>query len=242
MRKYFMFNLQLFNEPAGGPTPPATPPGTPPAAPNPPATPPAAPPVEPTPPAAPFATFPDEASFMERMKREGKKQFGEFIKGLGFEKEDDLKAIISSHNENLEKNKTDLQKAQEAAANSQKERDSLSLQLNNTLRTTEAKLLAVELGVKPERVDYLMKLSNIDAVEVKDGIVDKAALKAALEKTLTDLPELKALPGSSSGGQNFQQPGTGGAQLLTMDVINNMSPAEYEKRRDEVMAFLNKGK
>ena len=190
----------------------------------------------------PFAVFPDEASFMSRVGRESKKQLKEMLKGFGLDDEKALKSIIDSHKENIEKSKTELEKEREKATALQTERDKALERANSVLRTTEAKLQAVTLGVKPEKVDYLLRLADISDVEVDDkGQVDSAALKAKLESVLTDLPELKGkTTAPSKGGNQFS--GDPDKKLLTMDVIRNMSTKEAEERMDEIMEFLSKNK
>jgi len=189
----------------------------------------------------PFVSFPDEASFMSRIKREGSKQIGDFLKTLGFEKQEDLKAILDTHNANVEASKTELQKAQDRAKNLETERNTAIEHANAVLRKADAKLQAAALGIKPERVDFALKLASIDAVEVKDGVVDSAAIKAALETVLKDLPELKGVAVPPSGGGEFNGGSNGGGKPpLTMELIQNMSVAESEARLPEIMEFLSK--
>jgi hypothetical protein len=189
----------------------------------------------------PYLSFPDEASFMSRIKREGSKQVGEFLKGLGFEKQEDLKTIIDTHQANIEAGKTELQKEKDRNAALEKERNTAIETSNAILRKADAKLQAAALGIKPERVDYALKLANIDAVEVKDGVVDNAAIKAALEAVLKDLPELKGVAVPPAGGGDFGG-GSGGGDKppLTMELIRGMTTAESEARLPEIMEFLSK--
>jgi len=57
----------------------------------------------------------------------------------------------------------------------------------------EAKAQALALGVRPERIEYALRLADLSEVDVgDDGEPDVAAIKAALEKVLNDLPELGA--------------------------------------------------
>lgn len=73
-------------------------------------------------------------------------------------------------------------------------------QANTRIISSEARVQAVGLGIKPERVDYAVRLADLKAVTVdKDGKVDDAAVKATLEKVLKDLPELKQTTDGSTG-------------------------------------------
>lgn len=86
----------------------------------------------------------------------------EYIKGLGFDNEGALSDVVKKHNEDVEKNKTDLEKAQDEKTealkrfNAEKERADLA----------EAKLLAVSMGVKKELVDDVVIIAKS---MLKDG-------------------------------------------------------------------------
>lgn len=75
---------------------------------------------------------------------------------------------------------------------------------NQRIIAAEAKVLAVSLGVKPERVAYALKLADLSAVEVdENGDPDADAIKAAIEAVINDLPELKGTQGPSRSGSEF---------------------------------------
>lgn len=63
---------------------------------------------------------------------------------------------------------------------------------NGVMVKAEAKLIAGTLGIKPERIDAVIRLADLSRIQVTDdGIVDVAAVKAALEAGIKDIPELK---------------------------------------------------
>jgi len=69
----------------------------------------------------------------------------------------------------------------------------------------EAKAQALALGVRPDRLEYALRLADLSEVEVgDDGEPDAAAIKAALEKVLNDLPELKGALQHVKSGSEFQ--------------------------------------
>lgn len=76
----------------------------------------------------------------------------------------------------------------------------------------EAKVVAVEAGVKPDRIPYVLRLADLSSVDVdENGQVDATALRAAIEAVLRDVPELKGAttaPGKS--GADF----TGGTGTI----------------------------
>lgn len=107
----------------------------------------------------------------------------EYIKGLGFDNEGALSDVVKKHNEDVAKNKTDLEKAQDEKTealkrfNAEKERADLA----------EAKLLAVSMGVKKPLVDDVV-------------IVAKSMLKDG--KKISDV--IKELKESERGKIYFQ--------------------------------------
>ncbi len=118
-----------------------------------------------------------------------------------------------------------------------KAKDAVS-KANNLVKTAEAKAQALALGVKPEKVTYLLKLADLDSVEVSEGgEVDQNALKGAIETVLKDLPELKGATAGNGGG-DF----SGGSKntFLTPDQIKAMSPQEVLKNWEQVSRSLAK--
>ena len=67
----------------------------------------------------------------------------------------------------------------------------------------EARVQAAALGVRPERLDYVLRLLDLSEIEVgEDGTPDAGAIKQAVEQLLRDLPELKGSTGSVGTGTN----------------------------------------
>jgi hypothetical protein len=95
---------------------------------------------------------------------------------------------------------------------------------NQRLIQAEAKVIAAELGVKPNRINYLLKLADLSGVEVgEDGGIDSNAIKDALNTVLADFPELKGAGGGSVGGAG--NPGGG-----------NNNPTDFRKASQEEFA------
>lgn len=124
----------------------------------------------------------------------------EYIKGLGFDNEGALSDVVKKHNEDVAKNKTDLEKAQDEKTealkrfNVEKERADLA----------EAKLLAVSLGVKKELVDDVV-------------IVAKSMLKDG--KKISDV--IKELKESERGKIYFQTDDEGQQNTGTTNTRGN---------------------
>lgn len=79
---------------------------------------------------------------------------------------------------------------------------------NNRAKKAEAKAVAAELGVKPERIQYAVRLIDLDDIEVdENGEPDSEAIKAALSQVTTDMPEL--IGGKTSTGAGGSNPPNG---------------------------------
>lgn len=81
----------------------------------------------------------------------------------------------------------------------------------------ESYLLAGDIGIDTKTADYVLKLADVTDVAKEDGTVDTEKLKAALEKVLTDLPQLKTTTQQQDAGNN----GTGFRPKVGADGNNN---------------------
>lgn len=83
------------------------------------------------------------------------------------------------------------------------EKDSLIAEANkkwlDAETTLEAYRIAPSLGVDPTALPYVLKMADTSNA-IKDGKVDSDALKDAINKVLTDLPQLKADPEINNKG------------------------------------------
>ena len=77
--------------------------------------------------------------------------------------------------------------------------------LKATLLAQSAELAAMRAGASPERAGYVAKLANLTGIDpaTPEGA---ASLKAAVEKVLADVPELRGGGGTGSAG-NFARKG-----------------------------------
>lgn len=77
---------------------------------------------------------------------------------------------------------------------------------NARVVNAEAKVQAVEAGADPKQLAYVLKLADLDGIEVgDDGQPDAKAIKAAIDKVLKDVPALKAAAGNGGGGKSGGQ-------------------------------------
>lgn len=79
---------------------------------------------------------------------------------------------------------------------------------NDRAVRAETKAIAAELGVKPERIQYAVKLCDLSDIDVSDdGEPDSAAIKVQLEAVTKDMPEL--IGGGTRGGAGGSNPANG---------------------------------
>lgn len=188
----------------------------------------------------PFAVFPDEQSFMARVSREAKKMQKELLKELGIDSVDTLKTIIQTHKDLEDKSKSELEKAQERAQQAEQKLQEVMAQAQNMAKLTEAKLIAMEIGVNPVRIDHFLKLADLSGVEVdENGNVDTKALKDVLNSLLKELPEFKkTVTDAPQGGTDGFQGGNQDKPKLTLEQIKRMSKEEIAARIDEVREVM----
>jgi hypothetical protein len=181
-------------------------------------------------------TFDNEKAFMDRVKREAKKQQADFIKALGFENDGQLKEIIQKQREQEQASKTEYEKLQEQL----QQKTEYINKVNQNLKQNEIKMQMLNAGIKSEKINYAMKLIDVNDIDFNDGVLDTEKLNNSLNVVLTDFPELKGVSSVKSAGQDFNN--STPPDLLSMDVIKNMSQEETQKRLPEILKFLEKNK
>lgn len=99
-------------------------------------------------------------------------------------------------------NMTEQEKLKAAAEEAEKKGKVAVDAANARIIAAEAKVQAAALGVKPEKVAYVLKLADLSGVAVDDnGNIDEKEVKKAVEKVTKDLPELLA---GGTGGANLR--------------------------------------
>lgn len=181
----------------------------------------------------PFATFKDEKSFMSRVNREGKKQVKQLLESLGLEDENALKEIMEQKKAEEEANKTELEKALEKIKFMEED----NAKLSHAQKLNETKMKAIEMGVDTKKVDYLLKLVDMDNAE------------ESIATVLADMPEFKGQQKQviahtdPKGGTDFSGgDGNSDNKPLTKEIISKMSTREVQERYSEVMEFLKNNK
>ena len=112
---------------------------------------------------------------------------------------------------------------------------------NRRIIQAEAKAQSLALGVRPERLEYVLRLADLSEVEVgDDGEPDVAAIKAALEKVLNDLPELRGATAPAKSGSEFQGGGTVDRNPWSKEHFNLTEQGRIMRENPQLAARLMK--
>lgn len=184
---------------------------------------------------------------------EGDEEGGEEKPGKSFS-QDEVEKIVAKRESRLRKKlEKEAEEAKKKAEMSESEKlkaekeeaekrsaDSLT-KANQMLVKADAKVAAVAAGVKPERINKFLKLVDLSDIEVSEGgEPDGAAIKAAIAEALEDVPEFKgAAGGGGASGGDFG--GDAGRKKWTQAEVDKLSPEDYEKHRDEILAQSKTG-
>lgn len=108
---------------------------------------------------------------------------------------------------------------------------------NKRIIKAEAKSLAIQTGIKPERVDYALRLLDLSDVEVdEDGEPDSKTIEKALKALIGEFPELLVTATAPKAGNDFSTPNPSD-KPLTHELIITMSPQERQRRMFEIENF-----
>ena len=192
---------------------------------------------------APFAIFPDQESFMARVKREAKKLNSnsqkEFLTSLGVESAEDLQSILADHKKRKDNEKSELDKAIELANAEKLKNATLQAQFESQLKDNAVKEVASTLGVSRDKLGRFTKLVDTNSISIADGKVDTDTLKDDIQTILDEFPEFKGITpvpkgGTDIGGEDKDK----GKKKLTIEDIKNMTTAEIQANMKEVMEVL----
>lgn len=114
---------------------------------------------------------------------------------------------------------------------------------DRTLVAAEARVAAAAAGAKPERLDRVLRLLDLDAVTVEDGTPDAKAVASAVAALKDDIPELFGGAPSKRSGADMEG-GDGDKRVWTRAQIAELAkrPSEYAKHEEEIDAALREGR
>lgn len=88
-------------------------------------------------------------------------------------------------------------------AESQTKAQEAEQRANQRILNAEVKAQAASLGVKPEKLPYLLKLADLSSIEFADGEPNSEQIKAALDSVVNDFPEIVGQAVPPRGGVAF---------------------------------------
>lgn len=137
---------------------------------------------------------------------------------------------------------TERLKAEKADA--EKRAEEAMTQATKVLVNAEARIAAAAAGAKPERIDRILRLLDLDDVTAEDGKVDTEAISAAVKALKAEVPELfgPAQPPARSGGD---MSGSGGdKRTWTRAQVAELAkdPKKYAEHREEINAAMRDGR
>lgn len=113
---------------------------------------------------------------------------------------------------------------------------------NRTLVNAEARIAAAAAGAKPERIDRILRMLDLEDVAVEDGTPDAKAVAAAVKALKGDVPELFGSAAPARSGTEIE--GGEGKRTWTRAQIAELGkkPAEYAKHEADIDAAFREGR
>jgi len=169
----------------------------------------------------------------ERATRAKGAAISELLGELGFEKADDLKALVKAAKERQASEQTEAQKLQAQLEAAQKREGTLTAQLREQALQMAVQAAAQKVGI----VDAEVALALVRGQITFD---DKGA-PVEVEKAVSALAQAKPYLRAQGSGSNPTNPGRQSGATLTREAIERMSPDEINRNWDAVRAALEKG-
>lgn len=137
----------------------------------------------------------------ERTSRAEKAALKSFFQQKGLS-EDEANSAIDDYKkskaEKEEASRNDAKAQADRADAAEKSAQEAIARANAVLVKANAQIQAANLGVKSNKLDYVVKMADLSKVTIgDDGNPDEAAIKSAVEQVLKDVPELKDTKESS---------------------------------------------
>lgn len=133
----------------------------------------------------------------------------------------------------------DQGKHKELADQKAKEAEEAKSSLNSYIKTSELKVAGLQAGCLDP--DTLAKVVDLTSIEVKDGKVDAASIKAIVEKAKTEKPYLFGeAKKPDMGGQGGAPQGGGKPVTYTREQLRDAK--FFQEHRDDIMKAMAEGR
>lgn len=192
-------------------------------------------------PKQPFAVFPDQKSFMARVEREARKIYNNNLKELGITSADELKNLVENYRELETSTNTEIMTRDERIKQLEEENGSLVNRIMTDIKNKALKEQALALGVQEERFERFTRLVDMNAIEMKDGVVEIEPLKEQITTLLDEFPEFRGVSGTTQGGSDFNGENKDKVKF-TIEQIKQMSTEEIMANYADVMAVISNQK
>lgn len=192
-------------------------------------------------PKQPFAVFPDQKSFMARVEREARKIYNNNLKELGVTSADELKNLVENYRELETSTNTEIMTRDERIKQLEEENGSLVNRIMTDIKNKALKEQALALGVQEERFERFTRLVDMNAIEMKDGVVEIEPLKEQITTLLDEFPEFRGVSGTTQGGSDFNGENKDKVKF-TIEQIKQMSTEEIMANYADVMAVISNQK
>lgn len=192
-------------------------------------------------PKQPFAVFPDQKSFMARVEREARKIYNNNLKELGITSADELKNLVENYRELETSTNTEIMTRDERIKQLEEENGSLVNRIMTDIKNKALKEQALALGVQEERYERFTRLVDMNAIEMKDGVVEIEPLKEQITTLLDEFPEFRGVSGTTQGGSDFNGENKDKVKF-TIEQIKQMSTEEIMANYADVMAVISNQK
>jgi len=175
----------------------------------------------------PYAVFDNAASFMSRVKQEGRQQVKSLAEELGFESVEAMQAAAKRAKEIEEQNKTDLDKAKDREAELVNQNTALQEKAKSVIVNSEIKVFAVQAGiVDPDVAVAILDRSGISVSE--DGKVE--GVKEAIDALAKGKPYLLG-KGTKSVGSSTNPGGDGDEGLSEVEQGAKIAKERAERKK-----------
>lgn len=167
----------------------------------------------------------------ERATRAKSAAINDLLGELGFEKADDLKALVKAAKERQASEQTEAQKLQAQLEAAQKREGTLAAQLREQALQMAVQAAAQKVGI----VDAEVALALVRGQITFDDKGAPQGVEAALTELVKSKPYLRAGAGNSVNPTN---PGRQGGSKLTREQIARMTPEQINANWSAVQAAL----
>ncbi len=136
----------------------------------------------------------------------------------------------------VERLKVEKQEADDRAAEAEKK-------AQQALVAAEVKVAILAAGAKPERIEKILRLVDLESIGVADNVPDAKAIEAAIALVKADLPELFGAGGTQRSGADFSGQGSGKRTYAESEYRKLVADAAYfDANKDELNAAVREGR